>query len=98
MSITLTSPGEVLSGVGQRARKLRLQANLTQAGLAARAGVSLGTLKLFERTGAASMRTAIGIAFALGAEQDFLPLFGPREARSIKDLIQKPSRKRGTVS
>ena len=47
----LISPGDILAVVARRARALRLQANLTQEGLALRAGMSAASLKRFERTG-----------------------------------------------
>ncbi|MHB1103430.1 MAG: helix-turn-helix domain-containing protein [Devosia sp.] len=78
-----------------RARDRRLAQNMTQAGLAARAGVSLGTLKLFERTGKASLETVLRIAFALGADAEFDQLFAALSPRTIDDVIEKPPRRRG---
>lgn len=82
-------------GLAARVRQRRLEANLTQAGLAARAQVSLGTLKLFERTGKASLQFLVLIAFALEAEKEFEDLF-PQQARKwISDVLSKPVRLRG---
>jgi len=78
-----------------RVRERRLEANLTLEGLAARAGVSLGTLKLYERSGRASIEFVIAIAFALEAEKEFEDLFPRRPRKSIEDVLQKPVRKRG---
>ena len=69
ISLNLRSPHEITSGIAERVKKLRLDANLTQEGLAARAQVSLGTLKLFEHTGKSSTEFLVAIAFALGAEK-----------------------------
>lgn len=95
LSLNIQSPREVAAGVASRAKQRRLEANLTQQGLAERAQVSLGTLKLFERTGKSSVEFLIAIAFALGAEQEFEQLFPHRPRKSIDDVITKPPRLRG---
>jgi transcriptional regulator with XRE-family HTH domain len=97
ISLNLNSPRDVAAGIADRAKRRRLDANLTQEGLAARAQVSLGTLKLFERTGKSSVEflIAIAIAFALDAEQEFDKLFPPRARKSIDDVLLKPLRLRG---
>ena len=91
----ITSPAEVLATIGRRARALRLSRNLTQEGLAARADVSLGALKLFERSGKASIETVIKIAFALGVEAEFASLFPQDSFARIEDVIERTPRKRG---
>lgn len=95
ISLNLSSPRDVASDIASRAKQRRLEANLTQSGLAARAQVSLGTLKQFERTGKSSLEFLIAIAFALGAEKEFEGLFPPKPHRSIEDVISKPVRIRG---
>ena len=95
LSLNIRSPHEIAAGIASRAKQRRLEANLTQHGLAERAQVSLGTLKLFERTGKSSVEFLIAIAFALGAEQEFEQLFPHRPRRSIDDVITKPPRLRG---
>jgi transcriptional regulator with XRE-family HTH domain len=81
--------------LAQRAKRRRLDANLTQTALAERAQVSLGTLKLFERTGKASTEFVVLIAFALNAEKEFDNLFPSETPRSIDDVLSKPRRLRG---
>lgn len=95
LSLKLSSPREVADRLAGRVKRRRLQANLTQEGLARRAQVSLGTLKLFERSGKASIEFLIMIAFALDAEKEFEQLFPPQGLRSIDDIIAKPARRRG---
>jgi transcriptional regulator with XRE-family HTH domain len=95
LSLNLSSPKEVADGIARRVKRRRLEANLTQEGLANRAQVSLGTLKLFERTGKASLEFLIIVAFALNAEKEFGQLFPPLALRSIDDIIAKPARLRG---
>lgn len=95
ISIILSSPTDMMATLAHRARTLRLSQNLTQEGLAWRAGVSLGTLKLFERSGKASLETVLRIAFALGAEREFGELFPPQPIMRIDDVIEAAPRKRG---
>lgn len=95
ISLILSSPTDLMGALARRARSLRLSQNLTQEGLASRAGVSLGTLKLFERSGKASLETVLRVAFALGAEREFDELFPPQQITRIEDVIESAPRKRG---
>jgi transcriptional regulator with XRE-family HTH domain len=95
ISLKLTSPHEIIQDLASRAKQRRLDANLTQEKLAQRAQVSLGTLKLFERTGKASLEFVLLIAFALNAEKEFISLFPPSAPKSIDDILAKPKRQRG---
>jgi len=95
IALKLSSPFEVKEGLRARARQRRLNANLTQEGLARRANVSLGTLKHFEKTGDASVELLIAIAFALGADNEFGGLFPPLPYKTIEDIIEKKPRMRG---
>lgn len=95
ISIKLNSPTDAMRGVALRARRARLEQNLTQNGLASRAGVSLGTLKLFETSGKSSFETIVKIAFALGAEAEIETLFPDRPITSIDDVLDAAPRKRG---
>lgn len=83
------------------ARARRLDSNLTQLGLSQRSGVSLGTIKKFERTGKISLQSLLNIAMALGATQEFESLFAataPSGVLSLDELLSQPKeRKRGRV-
>jgi transcriptional regulator with XRE-family HTH domain len=94
LSLKLSSPQDVREGLARRAKRRRLDANLTQKELAERAQVSLGTLKLFESTGRASVEFIILLAFALNAEKEFDDLFSPTAPKSIEDVVAKPRRQR----
>jgi transcriptional regulator with XRE-family HTH domain len=98
LSIALISPGDLVRGTAQKARARRLAANLSQEGLAARAGMSLGSLKRFERTGQIAFGSLVRLAFALGAEVEFDTLFPRAKFTSVDDVLRQPrTRKRGTV-
>lgn len=95
------SPGELQRDLATRARALRLARSLTQAGLAARSGVSLGSVRRFERTGEISLASLLKIAFALDAERGFGGLFAAPEFESLDEAIaaeSEPRRKRGRIT
>lgn len=69
ISLLIQSPDEMALTLAERARDLRLAKNLSQQGLADRAGVPLGTLKRFERTGQIALVSLIRIAVALDAAE-----------------------------
>lgn len=87
------SPEEMALAVSGRARALRLHHDLTQQGLADRAGVSLGSLKRFERTGAIAFTSLIRIAQVLDALDELEALFPEPEFRSIDDAIAREKRR-----
>jgi transcriptional regulator with XRE-family HTH domain len=98
LSVALISPGDLVRSTAEKARARRLATNLSQEGLAARAGMSLGSLKRFERTGQIAFESLIRLAFALGAETEFDALFPRAKYTSIDDVLRQPrTRKRGTV-
>lgn len=94
MSIIMMSPVDIRHAVAERSRAARLAADLSQEGLAERAGVSLGSLKRFERTGAASLDTVIRIAFALKLEGGFSGLFERPKFMSLEEVVARPKERR----
>ena len=96
---------EIIDALAARAKTRRLALNLTQAGLEQRSGVSLGTIKLFERTGKISLESLVKIAISLGVSDDFDLLFVTNDAskpRSIEELLKESdttnTRKRGRIT
>ncbi len=71
MAISLKAPNEVLEGVRDRFKRRRLARNLTQAGLAKRSGVTLGSLKRFESTGLIAFDSLLKLALVLDCLGDF---------------------------
>lgn len=81
------TPGEVSHALAARVRARRKERGFTQAQLARKAGVSLGSYKRFEQTGQIALFSLINVAFALGYEQDFEALFAKRGYASIQEVI-----------
>lgn len=67
--------------------EIRRAARISQADLAARSGVSLGSIKRFEHTGNISLESLIKLAYALGYENDFDSLFVRKNYQSIFDVV-----------
>ena len=93
----LSTPEETAQQLAQKVRALRLSRNLKQATLAERSGVSLASLRRFERTSLISLQNLLKLSFALGRLSDFEPLLQPPAAGSIAELKdtarpQKPKR------
>jgi transcriptional regulator with XRE-family HTH domain len=61
------SPAELQHGIGSALRKLRINRGLTQAEVAAKAGVALRSLAALERRGNSSLKTFVRALNALQA-------------------------------
>lgn len=96
LSLKLKLPDQIAREMGDRLRRKRLDRELSQEGLAARSGVSLGTLKRFERTGQASLETVIQIASAMDCEAAFDLIFPKSSVLTVDERNEKPRRQRGT--
>lgn len=86
IDIVLMSPDEIARALAGRLKRRRLAQRLTQAEVARRAGVFVGTVANLEsKPQASSLGTTIRIALALGLADQFEKLFHV-EPLSIRDL------------
>ena len=74
--------------IKDRFRTVRRAAKMSQMTLAQRSGVSLGSIKRFERTGEISLTALIKLSQALGYESDFDNLFVRKNYQSIFDVVR----------
>ena len=98
---TIQAPPEVAADLAKRLKSRRLARNLTQAGLAARSGVPLGTLKKFERTGAISLVSFVRLVVALGEQAGLERLLeaDDKESLTLDQMLSTPkARKRGRIT
>lgn len=89
---------DVMLEIASRVKQRRLELNLTQEGLALRAGMKLPTYRKFEQTGIIALDRLLNIAFALNCLDDFDSLFAKRQYASIDEVINEDvvkERKRG---
>jgi transcriptional regulator with XRE-family HTH domain len=87
----MDSYSSILASLGRRARELRIFRELKQAELAARAGIGLGTVQRFERTGDVSIENALRIATVLGADGGFDALFELPKYRTLDEALARPA-------
>ena len=85
----LKSPADINMEIARRMQKKRKANKLTQKQLAQKSGVSLGSIKRFERLGEISLSSLVKIAFVLDCEDDFDTLFARKEYRSIQEVIDE---------
>lgn len=103
MALTLKSPADVQSEVRDRFKARRLALDLTQAGLAKRSGVALGSLKRFETTGLIAFDSLLKLALVLECLQDFDHVAAPNDARTLANrslddvLAEAKPRKKGRL-
>ncbi len=72
-------PSDILKEISENHKKLRKSLKISQAELAARSGVSLGTIKRFESTGQIALESLLKLAYLLNALQDFEGVFKREE-------------------
>lgn len=98
--LQLYSPDEIAQQLAQRLRAERLYRDWKQQTLAERSGVSLPTVRRYERTGNTSVENLLKLCHALGRLDEFADLLKPPAALSMADLEVRsaaavPKRKRG---
>ena len=74
-SFTQTTPKEINSGIAERVRNIRKRRKISQEKLSEKSGVSLGSVKRFERSGEISLLSLTKIAIALQIEDELKTLF-----------------------
>ena len=102
MSIELKAPKDVQAGLAVRFRTRRLALNLTQEGLAGRAGVSWSSLKRFERTGLIALDSLLKLAVVLDCLGDFDQVCADDGrslgSKSLDELLNAPKpRRKGRI-
>ncbi len=97
LAVDISNPSDIALQIAARIKARRLELDLTQEGLAARAGVKFATYRRFEQTGEISLRGLLQIGFALNALSDFDLLFAQKQYQSLDDVLNETSvvRKRG---
>jgi len=102
LPVTLKLPADVQDELRERFRKRRLALNLTQEGLARRSGITLPTLRRFERTGLIAFDSLLKLALVLGCLGDFDKV-AVEDERTLSGrpldavLAQKPGRRKGRI-
>lgn len=96
VAFTISNPSDIALQIAARVKARRLELDLTQEGLAARAGVKFATYRRFEQTGEISLKGLLQVGFALNALTDFDALCA-KQYQTLDDVLNEQSvtRKRG---
>lgn len=95
--LNVANPSDIALQIAARVKARRMELNLTQEGLASRAGVKFATYRRFEQTGEISLRGLLQVGFALNCLDEFNDLFAQKQYQSLDDVLneQRVNRKRG---
>jgi transcriptional regulator with XRE-family HTH domain len=88
------NPNLMASKIAENMTSLRLWKNITQHELAKRSGVSLGSLKRFERNHEISLKHLLQLAVVLDVLDQFDVIFQNQQAKTFDQLVSTKSRKR----
>ena len=80
---------EIDNDIANRMVKLRKRRKITQKALAAKSGVSLGSIKRFEQSGEISLQSWTKLAIALEVEGELDTLFDSVPFQSIEEVINE---------
>ena len=83
---------EINNDIAQKIVNYRKRKKITQKQLAARSGVSLGSLKRFEQSGEISLQSLTKIAIALDVENELEDLFNNVPFASIEEVINEQTK------
>lgn len=83
---------EINNDIARKIVCLRKRKKITQKQLAARSGVSLGSLKRFEQSGEISLQSLTKIAIALDVENELEDLFNNVPFASIEEVINEQTK------
>ncbi len=97
LAFNISNPNEIAIQIAARVKLRRLEMNLTQEGMASRAGIKFATYRRFEQTGEISLRGLLQIGFALNTLAEFDTLFTQRQYQTLDDVMNESNanRKRG---
>ncbi len=90
MDLSLSKPSEVVKLLGERLRKERLFQQMTQADVAARAGIGVNTVSNLEAGRSVTFENVIRVAMVLGRFRELEGLFKPK-LDSLDDIIRYES-------
>jgi len=89
LSFLPPTPSEMMDTIKTRFRQRRKALGYTQVELSERSGVSLGSLKRFERSGQIALESLLKLALVLECLGDFSAICESKKAmpKSIEDLL-----------
>ncbi len=98
MNQTFKSPDELLIDLGQRVHAHRLDQNITQSRLAAKAGIGRNALAKLEGGAVVTTETLVRILNALNAANSITELLPEPQVSPMNLVRHKPERQRARTS
>lgn len=83
------TPKEIDKLISEKIRNIRKRRKISQIRLSEKSGVSLGSVKRFERSGEISLVSLTKIAIALGVEGELEHLFEEAPFLSIEEIMNE---------
>jgi transcriptional regulator with XRE-family HTH domain len=90
MDLTLSKPSEIIKLLCTRLRTERLSQQMTQAEVAARAGIGVNTLSNLEASRSVAFNSVVRVAMVLGRLDELDSLFKPN-LNSLDDILRYES-------
>lgn len=100
LAINISTPKSIMQNLKDKFKQKRLSLNLTQEGLSNKSGVSLGSIKRFEKSGEISFESLLKVALVLNCLDDFKNIANKKDEQyeTMDDLLKiKPLKKRGLI-
>lgn len=97
-SMPIQSPGEIVEALGQRVKARRLAANVSQAALADKAGISRRALVQLESGQGSTLHTLVSVFKALGLDHQLNQLAPTPRVSPMAMLKAKRTRSRASGS
>lgn len=85
--LTLSKPDEIVALLCERLRKERLSQQMTQADVAARAGIGVNTVSNLEAGRSVAFESVVRVAMVLGRLKELEALFLPK-LESLNDILR----------
>ena len=82
-------PAEIIRTIAAHMKDLRRRRKISQRELAARSGVSYGSLRRFEATGEISLLSLSKLALQLGIEKELMQLFADVPYLTIDEVFHE---------
>lgn len=94
--VSLITSKKAQRKIADNSKALRLEKGLTQKGLAERSGVSVDTLRKFERQSVISLESFLKLALVLGCIEKLIEAteVTEKEFSSIDDVLDKEKKKK----
>ena len=86
-------PSDTLKEIAEKHREVRKKSKLSQADLASRSGVSLGSIKRFENSGQISLHSFLKLLHILDRLGEFDTILTIKDTEEVEDMFSSKTRR-----